>query len=386
MTPVGTMILSASSYRSLSPMMITSAVPNIAPSWTIVFAMHSNQPAYSTRKLGTTEAAFKLQNIQFDAMRKVDPSREKRTLLDVMTSADHSCNQCFWPLICSFFQKLRIVTETRGETLSEASLAGPGSGAGHRTGSMASVSAEIAEASKVLLDGARLANDFYASVIGLAIYDYLLTFSQEVKCVWKRKLDLPSILTILVRYTTVAQVMVLSENRENIILSTVCIFLVSFKLDANAMYHRRTYIGDALGVVAEATVLILTVIKIWDSIRASRAISNFQPIVARRLLDHGVVYFVSLLFLRIADVLVESTKNLGFTDFSNTLRGILVVRFLFDLREAQPAGCGSSGGPADSFSMIFGNLGSQIAGLDEPEEPGNEEVQMVPRAPDNTMV
>ena len=69
-----------------------------------------------------------------------------------------------------------------------------------------------------------------------------------------------------------------------------------------------------------------------------------------------------------------------------SLRGILVVRFLFDLRQVQPVACETTSGLTYSASLIFGNLGSQIAGLGELDESSNEEIQIVSRSPENRMV
>lgn len=48
--------------------------------------------------------------------------------------------------------------------------------------------------------------------IGLVVYDYLLNVPSEVKYVWQRKLNVASILLIIVRYTTLFQVATFSPS------------------------------------------------------------------------------------------------------------------------------------------------------------------------------
>ncbi|KAK7684396.1 hypothetical protein QCA50_012343 [Cerrena zonata] len=43
----------------------------------------------------------------------------------------------------------------------------------------------------------------YAAALALVVYDALLSFTQEIRCIWKRKLSVVTVLYLFIRYGTV---------------------------------------------------------------------------------------------------------------------------------------------------------------------------------------
>jgi hypothetical protein len=68
------------------------------------------------------------------------------------------------------------------------------------------------------------------AIVGLCIYDYLLTFPQEIQYIWQRKLSIASLLYILTRYVgivgQVAQTMPLvRKGQHSDTVDKVCAFM-----------------------------------------------------------------------------------------------------------------------------------------------------------------
>ncbi|CCL99983.1 uncharacterized protein FIBRA_02008 [Fibroporia radiculosa] len=55
----------------------------------------------------------------------------------------------------------------------------------------------------------RLSNFCSLSAFALYYYNFLLTFPDEVRVVWRRRLSVPNVLYILIRYSTLVYVVII---------------------------------------------------------------------------------------------------------------------------------------------------------------------------------
>ncbi|KAJ3552359.1 hypothetical protein NM688_g4189 [Phlebia brevispora] len=276
---------------------------------------------------------------------------------------------------------------------------------------MASSSSEAAE----LI--AALEADFTDTYIltataALVVFEHMITLNQEITTIWKRKFTSGTVLFLLNRYALVVYITIsiapTSEHvydrladsesrRDNPTHSSRSILRHTYlrAVGSQAVVFRPSGGGEPsadcypdLGlatrvalILGDVLVLVLTWAKTYKTKREAASLNMHLPL-STLLLRDGTVYFVTLLSMNILQILVESVPALVIiaysNDFWNIITGILVSRFILNLRQLD-RGRGSStfANSAQMSTARFqaqldafaGNMGEQLEHGLEVDEP-----------------
>ncbi|GJE88910.1 hypothetical protein PsYK624_049980 [Phanerochaete sordida] len=248
----------------------------------------------------------------------------------------------------------------------------------------------------------------------LVVYEYIITFGQEVETVWRRKMNVTSLLIVTTRWVLVLiqitlwlaswpkpdivindllvalgylQIALFSalrafalSSRSYVIFTVVFMFgLVPVWTDtydealsaytwlpapfnicsASPHFSQAKYgmvfVTRSFLIASDVIVLVITWLKTYRQWREARRI-HLHLSMSSCLLRDGTVYFIALLAMNIAHMATYNTVISPMSNIINVLPGIFVVRFMFNLRALDGASAtpsASAGTPSQLSGAHF---------------------------------
>jgi len=246
---------------------------------------------------------------------------------------------------------------------------------------------------------------FIAPVI--MFYDTILTFSTEVEVIWKRKFKVAAFLYVLVRYSLVIYMVLdivntMDENDPDQLctnlfhaedffwllsligmegLQMARVYAISHRnnkifflfgplflgLIISQLYHTiidfcdefndlRIYIANALSmgflVVLESSILVVTVFYTLTNARRLDGISTHGSMISL-FLRQGIFYYMIVATLTTTSMILDAKLDSTISGIQDTLPqvlcGIIICRFLLEIRSRKP------GGHLDASPSTFGS-------------------------------
>ncbi|KAH9901008.1 hypothetical protein C8Q73DRAFT_786418 [Cubamyces lactineus] len=162
------------------------------------------------------------------------------------------------------------------------------------------------------------------------LFEYLITFDNEVECVWRRKLTWARLILLLNRY--IALVLYLLSITPLIPAENLLAPLVRRLIRG---YFTVSILTRVCSVAYEAIIVAVTWMKTWTYVRAN-ALPGIPKSVMTFVLHEGILYFTVIMVLnaiQLVFIWVEAdTLSLALA-FLNPLTSILISRFYFGLDE-----------------------------------------------------
>lgn len=255
-----------------------------------------------------------------------------------------------------------------------------------------------------------LQTEFYIQfgLTALVVYEYLLTFQDEVRMIWRRKWTAATVLFMMNRYLLIASIIlqalpstpeswctVIPRITDGAALLLLIVFALFSALRVYAMWDRNIFlfllvilpnlvpvgtnffaavvfrpvlVGPPLGqcmlddpvppktdemlvhatrisvIIADALVLVLTWVKTFHTVREAARL-KMKVDVTTMLLRDGTIYFFVLLAINIAIIATASTTASYISPFLTNLTPVLISRFMLNLREL---GGGTPGSAPDA--------------------------------------
>ncbi|KIP03869.1 hypothetical protein PHLGIDRAFT_121223 [Phlebiopsis gigantea 11061_1 CR5-6] len=159
------------------------------------------------------------------------------------------------------------------------------------------------------------ADHLFVAIPALVVYEYVITFEQELAVVWRRKFTLVSLLLIVIRWTLLVEAvfLVLPQPSEDVVSIS----------------------GRAPVVLAEAIIIVITWMKTFNG---RHAIAHLQDsmTLTQYILRDGTLFFVAMLILNtVMLIIIISDSNIGFTGpLMDILPPILISRFILNIRRS----------------------------------------------------
>ncbi|THG97992.1 hypothetical protein EW026_g4106 [Hermanssonia centrifuga] len=244
----------------------------------------------------------------------------------------------------------------------------------------------------------------------LVVYEYIITIHQEVTMVWLRKWSITTWMFMVNRYLMISLMVwgvapasakydTTQETAlffQDPVLGTFCGWTSDLSANVNFEYvnrismirtailllirHRTVALGSRLAIIiADIIVLALTWCKTFRNWRDSIQLGIKSP-WSSILLRDGTIYFVALLAMNVAQVMVKTVPSLQ--DYSpsdsviEVLNPILICRFLLNLRQLDIAGSEDTthepsnsrfsvpGFRVPTLASIIGNMGEDLNYVD----------------------
>ncbi|KAK7688652.1 hypothetical protein QCA50_008190 [Cerrena zonata] len=252
----------------------------------------------------------------------------------------------------------------------------------------------------------------------VAVYDTMLTFSKEVRCIWQRKFGIGTVLYLLIRYTPIITIVFEYLNGSSSLktvtsfalfymphqwIPTIVVFaLTMFDPAINIQAAGLTptlkyiYMGEitrAISIAGDAAVLGFT---LWRTIYIFREDAEVRANnrLTTALLYNGSVQFSLMLLFNILSMILDIVNVASdgatiphatfFIYIQNTLISIILSRFILSLRciyhtTNNPAESSSKYSSVHFASAIEGNMGATLSdswaeGREESDQ-GLEEIQ-----------
>ncbi|KAH8103523.1 hypothetical protein BXZ70DRAFT_1055738 [Cristinia sonorae] len=266
--------------------------------------------------------------------------------------------------------------------------------------------------------------------VALIVYDTSLTFSREVKCIWKRKFSAVTVLYVLQRYVVIAALVAKlpwSSSQFPVFTGIQvqgCILDLCDVHDSQHDLYRTHFTPPSLGYLSTALVTrhlyrtsgaifavhkhippltraavittdILIVFFIWyktvDSwtLRDIRFKGASGPLLTTVLIQNGTIYFVVLTALNIVTLVMDKVPTVGvygglYSYVGSAISANLSARFFLDLRmvyfqRADPNFPTMASSVRFAGASIIGNIGAPMsfedsawvmsAGLEAEERP-----------------
>ncbi|KAK7688703.1 hypothetical protein QCA50_008241 [Cerrena zonata] len=257
----------------------------------------------------------------------------------------------------------------------------------------------------------QLQNFIFTATLTLAVYDTILSFPKEVKCIWQGQFGTGPILYLFIRYGTVFNMLL--ELLEGFPFSSTVIISVVFShmqaafdcvriwsicqhawIPTILVFVLRGVITRAISVVADAVVLGLT---LWKTIYIFREKAELRAHskLTTRLAYGGSMEFGILLLLNILAVLLDILAVAGdgnnfpngseFIFIKDVLNSIILSHFILSLRSTyhttnNPSQTSSKQSSLHFASAVEGNMGASLSGSwgsnrDDEEQKDTEGVQ-----------
>ncbi|PCH34968.1 hypothetical protein WOLCODRAFT_155612 [Wolfiporia cocos MD-104 SS10] len=234
-----------------------------------------------------------------------------------------------------------------------------------------------------------LANFCSVAATTLLVYDYSLTFSREIRCIWGRKFSGATVLYLLNRYLTlIYRILMIIEmipsatmpGAQEIIIAlftSLRLYAIWFKdlkilfavmllglvpAAVNIYYyttvtfipspppfmgcadivnlspsagniHRLAIFNCVFAIASDGIVLVLTWIKTAEIARAFTRAEKPTGHLVTLILRDGTLYFVTMLILNVINLVVIEFQDFGsLPALTEVLTSILISRFLLNLR------------------------------------------------------
>ncbi|THG96397.1 hypothetical protein EW026_g5432 [Hermanssonia centrifuga] len=225
------------------------------------------------------------------------------------------------------------------------------------------------------------------AMLALAVYEYTITVGREIQLVWKRPKTGSVWLFLATRYlmilSFVPQIIPVASSMYVEYVMPLCAshaFYRACRVDLifNDVFYVAQFLVSGLElsvrlsmIAADILVLVLTWMKTYRNYKEATRV-GLQAKVSSLLLRDGTTYFIALLLMNIAQVVLKTLPSLGGDSpigisVISTLNPILISRFLLNLREA---GQSDNQQSLSSFSAprfhvptlptLIGNMGEEL--------------------------
>ncbi|KAH9930447.1 uncharacterized protein BXZ73DRAFT_101821 [Epithele typhae] len=150
----------------------------------------------------------------------------------------------------------------------------------------------------------------------LVLYDYLLTLDREIHYIWRRSVSSASILYLVLRYVSLAAVVVTMLNlfpfpgKASAGYEVGAVMRMMSLLTGDPQQMQRISVGRAGGILADLIVLILTWQRAWP-VRVRGRVSH-QFALTSVLFNDGTTYFSALLVANLMSLVFINNIQLVF--------------------------------------------------------------------------